>query len=52
MKFTALAPDYRPALVCDDVKGLGLCHVSYEEPQSEGKKQEVLNDTKQLKVEK
>lgn len=52
VKFTALAPDYRPALVCDDVKGLGLCHVSYEEPQSEGKKQEVLNDTKQLKVEK
>ena len=51
VKFTALAPDYRPALVCDDVKGLELRHVSYEEPGTEGKKQEVFNDTKLLKVE-
>lgn len=48
VKFSAQAPDYRPALVSDDVKGLTLHNVSYKEPNATDKKQEVFNHTKNI----
>lgn len=52
VKFVAKKKDYRPALVTDDVNGLTLKHVTYDEPNSEGKQQEVLYKTKNVKREK
>lgn len=42
VRFRAVRPDYRPALVADDVQGICLKGVSYEEPAAKGKKQVVL----------
>ena len=40
--FRAEKSDYRPAIVCDDVKDLKLDNVSYDEPDSDKKNQVVL----------
>ena len=40
--FHAQKPDYRPAVVCDDVDGLKLEGVVYDEPASSSKAQVVL----------
>ncbi|MDR1454522.1 MAG: glycoside hydrolase [Tannerella sp.] len=37
--FTAAAPDYRPAIVTDDVKGVTFRNVKFSEPAAEGKQQ-------------
>lgn len=43
--FKALKPDYRPAIVVDDVQGLKLDNVRFDEPSAEGKKQLVTYKT-------
>ncbi|MDR1524829.1 MAG: glycoside hydrolase, partial [Tannerella sp.] len=35
----AAAPDYRPAIVTDDVRGVTFRNVKFSEPGSEGKQQ-------------
>ncbi|MDR2138257.1 MAG: glycoside hydrolase [Tannerella sp.] len=37
--FTATAPDYRPAIVTDDVQGVTFRNVTFNEPDSKGKQQ-------------
>ncbi|MDR2470240.1 MAG: glycoside hydrolase [Tannerella sp.] len=37
--FTAAAPDYRPAIVTDDVKGITFGNVKFNEPKAAGKQQ-------------
>ena len=39
--FKAAAPDYRPAVVADDIDGLKMENITYEEPAAAGKNQVV-----------
>ena len=41
VSFKAAAADYRPAVVADDVEGLKLVGITYNEPASDGKEQVV-----------
>jgi polygalacturonase len=49
--FTAVAPDFRPALVTDDVRGITLRGVRFNEPGSEGKQQIFNHQTSNITIE-
>ena len=44
--FTAKDKDYRPAIVADDVKGLTIDNVKFNEPDSKSKKQIIKNNVR------
>lgn len=44
--FSAKEKDYRPAIVADDVKGLALDNVKFDEPDSKNKKQIIKNNVR------
>lgn len=45
VSFKALAPEYRPAIVADDVLNLDVSGASFAEPDADGKSQVVTNNT-------
>jgi polygalacturonase len=49
--FTASAPDYRPAIVTDDVNGFRLQNVRFNEPGSQGKQQIFNYKTSNINIE-
>ena len=46
ISFQALVPDYRPAIVADDIDGLTVENVSCDEPSAEGKTQIIKYKTR------
>jgi polygalacturonase len=49
--FRATAPDYRPAIVTDDVRGVTFRNVKFSEPGSEGKQQIFNYKTSNITIE-